>query len=207
MEAKEAKEAKETVADIVAEKRDRANEIERDVAEKMASGKMVSDQYAREVIAELRKEADRLDAAWKRETQTYLDQIRDAMNQFGHEKFKSEHAPVGNTAAMREACVNIVEYARSARCHTDDAHVLGFLDQIERWAQAALAEPPRNCDVGTEEEQKRMFKEYCGKHYDLTKHRGCEGCPARNYIAGWGVPYCQLRWEQLPYEAEEGGAK
>lgn len=150
MEAKEAKEAKETVADIVAEKRDRANEIERDVAEKMASGKMVSDQYAREVIAELRKEADRLDAAWKRETQTYLDQIRDAMNQFGHEKFKSEHAPVGNTAAMREACVNIVEYARSARCHTDDAHVLGFLDQIERWAQAALAKPPRNCDRFTD---------------------------------------------------------
>ena len=57
----------ETIADIVAEKRDRANEIERDVAEKMASGKMVSDQFAREVIAELRKEADRIEAAMKRE--------------------------------------------------------------------------------------------------------------------------------------------
>ena len=59
---------------------------------------------------------------------------------------KWEHAPIGNAAALREACVNIVEYARSARCHTDDAHVLGFLDQIERWAQAALDAPPRNCD-------------------------------------------------------------
>ena len=48
---------------------------------------------------------------------------------------------------LREACANIAEYARSAMCHATDAHVLGYLNQIEGWAKAALAEPPRNCDV------------------------------------------------------------
>ena len=71
----------------------------------------------------------------------------------------------------------------------------------------ALSVPPRNCDVGTDEEQKYRFKAYCNKHYDLIEHRGCEGCPARNYIAGWGVPYCQLRWAQMPYEAKKGGGE
>lgn len=69
----------ETIADIVVEKRDRANEIERDAAEKIAIGKMISDQYAREVIAELRKEADRLEAAWKREAESIERIVRDAI--------------------------------------------------------------------------------------------------------------------------------
>lgn len=61
--------ASETIADIVAEKRHRADEIERDVSAKMASGKMVSDQYAREVIADLRNEADRIEEAREHEHQ------------------------------------------------------------------------------------------------------------------------------------------
>ena len=53
---------------------------------------------------------------------------------------------VGNKAAMRDACANIAEYAKAASCHTDDSHLLGYLYQIERWAEAAGAAPPRNCD-------------------------------------------------------------
>lgn len=57
----------ETIADIIAEKRRRADEIERDCAEKMKRGEMVSDCYARELVADIRREADRLEAAYKRE--------------------------------------------------------------------------------------------------------------------------------------------
>ncbi len=57
----------ETIADIIAEKRRRAEEIERDCAEKMKRGEMVSDCFARELVADIRREADRLDAAHKRE--------------------------------------------------------------------------------------------------------------------------------------------
>ena len=53
---------------------------------------------------------------------------------------------VGNKAAMREACANIAEYAKAASCHTDDSHLLGYLYQIERWAESALAALSRNCD-------------------------------------------------------------
>ena len=51
---------------------------------------------------------------------------------------------VGNEAKMRDALENIDEYAKAAACHTEDAHLLGYLNQIERWAEAALSEPPRN---------------------------------------------------------------
>ena len=51
-----------------------------------------------------------------------------------------------NIKAMREALENIAEYAKAAACHTEDAHLLGYLNQIERWEEAALSEPPRNCD-------------------------------------------------------------
>ena len=69
----------ETVADIIAEKRRRAEEIERDCSEKMKRGEMTSDQYARELVADIRREADRLDAAHKREAQSIERIVRDAI--------------------------------------------------------------------------------------------------------------------------------
>ena len=69
---------------------------------------------------------------------------------------------------------------------------------------AALALPLRNCDVGTSEEQKYRFKEYCDRHFDTGRY-GCKECPVRDYIKGWGIPYCQLKWAQMP--CEEGGNK
>ena len=51
-----------------------------------------------------------------------------------------------NAAKMREALENIAEYAKAAACHAEDAHLLGYLNQIESWAEDALYTPPRNCD-------------------------------------------------------------
>lgn len=55
-------ETNETIADIVAEKRSRADEIER------AAGREAN-QFQRELIADLRREADRIETAWERERQ------------------------------------------------------------------------------------------------------------------------------------------
>ena len=44
-----------------------------------------------------------------------------------------------NVKAMREALENIAEYAKAAACHTEDAHLLGYLNQIESWAEDADA--------------------------------------------------------------------
>ncbi|MBQ2437143.1 MAG: hypothetical protein II265_03535 [Clostridia bacterium] len=99
---------------------------------------------------------------------------------------------------LREACANIAEYARSAMCHTTDAYVLGYLNQIEGWAKAALAAPPRNCDIGTTTEQSDRMRHFC-----LYDQGGCGGCSRRN--KGMTFRECVIDWGQMPYEAKEGG--
>ena len=107
-----------------------------------------------------------------------------------------------SNTAMRDALLKIKSLFRDIDLSRDTPE-----NEAYAIAESAIAIPLRNCDVGTAEEQKRRFKEYCDKHYDLIEHHGCKGCPARNYIEGWGVPYCQLKWAQMPYEAKEGGAE
>lgn len=61
--------------------------------------------------------------------------------------------------------------------------------------QTALAEPVRNCDVGTIEEQSKRFAMFCCP-------RKCKECPL--YVDG-AFGDCGVRWAQMPYK--EGGAK
>lgn len=72
----------ETVADILAKMRG------------MGNYQRYSGDHARAL-------ADRIEAAWKRQEQCYLDQIRDAVNMIGHERFVAKHPPVGNAAAKK----------------------------------------------------------------------------------------------------------
>jgi len=53
---------------------------------------------------------------------------------------------------------------------------------------AALAAPPRNCDVGTPEDQAKRYHATGQLYHTLTLTNA-------------------LQWEQMPYEAKEGGAK
>lgn len=58
-------------------------------------------------------------------------------------------------------------------------------------ANAALAKPPRNCDVGMACEQAKRFEKYCKAHK-------CETCPM-------GYPSmheCAIHWSQTSYEEE-----
>ncbi len=107
----------------------------------------------------------------------------------------------GNQIKMREALENIAGYAETALCHTEDAHVLGYLEQIEKWAESALSAPPRHCDVGTADDQiERLY--------------GGETCPScrspqmtSDGCACVREGPCALRWAQTPYEAQEGAGK
>ncbi len=89
--------------------------------------------------------ADRLEAAWKRQEQVYLDQIRDVMNMLGHERYAAEHMKkptVDNAADMREAlecCDAIAQFPETRE--------LQSIKDMRNIIQAALAAPPRNCDV------------------------------------------------------------
>ena len=107
----------------------------------------------------------------------------------------------GNAQSMREALENIAEYAKSAACHTEDAHVLSFLDQIANWVKSALAAPARNCDVGAAKEQVVRFDTFVR---DRRGDLNCTGkCPAHNGV-DFGVVDCVLQWEQMPYENGKG---
>lgn len=138
----------ETIADIVAEKRNRADEIERNVAEKMKRGEMISDQFARGVVADLRKEADRIEAAW-RET-------------------------CGNAAAMREAALPWIAFAEwllenagkdalGAAIRDNGPIIRQRLEEL----RDALAAPPRNCDVPHKDghELWLRWQAYCAEIY------------------------------------------
>ena len=58
------------------------------------------------------------------------------------------------------------------------------------------AAPPRNCDVGTAEEQAERQSRFC------LSQRGCSpACPA--FRKGQGHNGCVLTWAQMPYEGEE----
>ena len=64
-------------------------------------------------------------------------------------------------------------------------------------AKAALSAPPRNCDIGTVEEQAERFDCFCYNH--RSREKGCGDCPLLE-----GGP-CEFAWMQMPYG--EGGAK
>ena len=83
--------------------------------------------------------------------------------------------------------------------------VANEISEIEQAAKAALTTPPRNCDVGTAEEQHARFVSYCDR---------CDcpmGCDHRKSFIGVLKPECAsilkcfTRWAQMPYK--EGGAK
>ena len=94
-----------------------------------------------------------------------------------------------NNAKLREAALAIradILKRRSENCwYATDSDILEKID-------AALAVPPRNCDVGTPEEQKQRYDSYCFS-------RGCGNCPL------FDEEGCNFAWAQMPYE--EGGAR
>ena len=72
---------------------------------------------------------------------------------------------------------------------------------MEDEVEAALAAPPRNCDVGTAMEQLQRFHSFCRVE---AKGVSCHGCQFFDENAG--DVHCGFLWAQLPYEAaQEGG--
>ena len=101
---------------------------------------------------------------------------------------------LGNAAKMREALEKVRFYLpyflQYVRLH--DAQSGGYYEKKLEVVNAALSARPRNCDVGTAEEQYRRFLKFC--HGEI-----CEKCPVHDARS------CKFAWAQLPYE--EGGAK
>ena len=147
-----------------------------------------------DIVAEMRIE---LNQSWhdidREKVHDFPDRIESAAK-CEREATREKPSQVGNVAKMREAFENIAEYAKTAALHTDDLHLLGYLNQIERWSESVLSSPPRNCDVGTAEEQNRRFCKWCRKY-------GIDGdmevaCAHQDM----SCTLCALRLAQMPYE-------
>ena len=70
-------------------------------------------------------------------------------------------------------------------------------------ARAVLSASPRNCDVGTAEEQQERFREFCRRHNDAGEcgiGRTHAKCPCWR---GHKNPDCALSWAQMPCEEGE----
>ena len=87
--------------------------------------------------------------------------------------------------ALSDACYAMFNFLKThyGSCYEEMANALDK-------AKAALAEPIRNCDVGTAEEQAKRHRDWCNSNV-------CK-CASSCKI-------CFAKWSQMPYE--EGGAE
>ena len=96
-----------------------------------------------------------------------------------------------NNSKAREVLNRVHEFlsnlCRDARCDDHCSECLGASDLADD-VYDLLHTPPRNCDVGTDNEQIGRWKEFCD-HYEVDRS-----------------PESFARWAQGPY-FEEGGVK
>ena len=128
-----------------------------------------------------------------------------------------------NNAKMRDALSNLVSYLdkevrRTEKCKQCKFNGKSFRGEPCYWhvdcgidehddrasgkatyllkefnLHAALAAPPRNCDVGTAEQQTERFENYCNARQDDVVCS--DDCPLRH-----ASTLCEFAWSQMPYE-------
>ena len=110
-----------------------------------------------------------------------------------------------NAAAMREALEFCIQQMDDAICDKDFGddvvYLVGCMKTCIDYMKHTLSAPPRNCDVGTAEEQYERFEAFCAKHrQDNGPGSHCMKCP----INEWNRSnrFCQFAWAQMPYESE-----
>lgn len=92
--------------------------------------------------------------------------------------------------ALSDACYAMFNFLKTQNSGYEEMAIA--LDK----AKAALAAPPRNCDVGTVEEQtRRMEEEYCTVQKSCYESPSGRQCPL--YKAGED---CRLIWAQMLYK-------
>ena len=114
-----------------------------------------------------------------------------------------------DTKAMREALCDIVNAAFSVILrHGTSGKEMQRLALCADNARDALAKPPRNCDVGTAEEQAERFILFCRRNsFGGVCNDSCKFSNVNRRL-GWqeiGQARCFPFWAQMPYEG--GGEK
>ena len=82
----------------------------------------------------------------------------------------------------------------------DEIHRIAL--EAQNMADGALSPSPRNCDVGTAEEQAKRFYKFCMANSSVILGMCYSKCPC---IDSGDKCHCLTKWAQMPYE--EGGVK
>jgi len=185
----------ETSADIIAEMRGADNKCQ--LATKDGSGCYHCPFGSAASNCLFDKYADRLEAAWKREKNAIEANALavGGMVEAARTTAKKSLA-VGDCAKLREALTKVSEWMAHRIATGGFEFSATFPTMLEDVVLPALAAPPRNCDVGTAEEQEERYIKLKREHVDRL-----ERCPA----VGHSFFPDSLYWAQMPYE--EGGAK
>jgi len=172
----------ETIADIIAEKRQYADDLERacnEIAAEAPSLVEKMEDYKHTTIADIRREADRLEAALKRELSKNMS------------KNGADFGQLGDCAKLREALETALKTIRGVINSTISPRSNTVFDCRDKLS-AALSAPPRNCDrFETAEEAWDDYDEWV------------ESYRAKGEIP----PFNEFGWLFAPATEEEGGAK
>lgn len=103
---------------------------------------------------------------------------------------------VGNAAKLREALYDIIMLTMKVGYSIHGDVACGI---IASKARLALAAPPRNCDVGTAEEQAERYLNHCESFIRKDGSKPCTGCPCCGVVK---AGKCEFAWAQLPYKSE-----
>lgn len=112
-----------------------------------------------------------------------------------------------NVKAMRDALVQCELFLGHVSRHGhptlnpgDKCTACDGADELRGMVARALATPPRNCDIGTAEEQAERMDAYCANHGEpIGSSWRCEKCPLCS------INRCDLAWAQMPYAEERKG--
>ena len=189
----------ETIADIVTEMRKRAEEVYVGQSGYPESWK---DQMDYGEIYEL---ADRIEAAHKREHEAIIEKssingnnasIREVLEKFNAVDLSWLEFPLdGDSSTIYNSNKKeiTIPYWRVAE-------LLNEVKAAQDMAKAALSAPPRNCDVGTADEQAKLFHSFCEKFQSCIQEMCSPLCP---FINCCDVCHCMTKWLQMPYKEGE----
>lgn len=159
--------------------------------------------------------ADRIEAATKRMEERhrreldaavlnkdFLDSMKyltEVAARTGTSRQGTDEQKAGNAVMLREAlsgATSVLECVLGAFSDWIGGVCRSDVSEAIDNARAALEKPPRNCDVGAENEQRARFVAFC-------KDMICGNCPYYSH-SGYELTYkCFSRWSHAPYEQKK----
>lgn len=108
------------------------------------------------------------------------------------------------SSKLKEALDKIGNISAFVAENCGNSDTAKYMNDIISIVQEIVAEPPRNCDVGTAEEQTERYRKFCSAHKYLASDFTylCKGfgkgrCP---FSSSHTKSQCEFAWAQMPYE-------